>query len=375
MKENLKKLIVCTLVIFCLFLVFYFHFITKTYVVFTHIFYLPIVLSAIWWKRTAIFIAIFLGLALIIPQLFTGGGIALTDVLRTLMFVFVASVASYFTNKNNIYLSKIVENEKLIEASKIIIAKTEEIELQNEELKRLNDDKDRFIFVLAHDLKSPFNSILGFLGLLSENIRIYDIDEIEEQISMINSSALSTFLLLEDLLIWARSQSRKISYEPQEQNILDICVDIVEFFKPTANAKNITINHFTAEVITVYADINMLKTVLRNLVSNAIKFTKPGGRIDIYVEKTKTNITISVVDNGIGIAPEKINKLFDISQTHTTKGTMNETGTGLGLFLCDEFVGKHGGKIWVESELGKGSSFKFMLPLYEPGPEKNRIGM
>lgn len=364
MKENLKKLIVCTLVILCLFLIYYFHFITKTHVVFTHLFYLPIVISAIWWKRTAIFIAIFLGFALIIPQLFTGGGIALTDVLRTLMFVFVASVASYFTDKNNIYLSRIVENEKLIEASKTIIAKTEEIKSQNEELKRLNDDKDRFIFVLAHDLKSPFNSILGFLELLSENIRIYDIDEIEEQISIINSSAWNTFLLLEDLLIWARLQSGKTSYEPQKLVLSDICVDIVEFFKPAANAKNITINHSTEKMIGMCADINMLKTVLRNLVSNAIKFTKPGGRIDIYVGKTKTNITISVADNGIGIAPEALNKLFNVSQTLTTTGTVNEKGTGLGLFLCDEFVRKHGGKIWVESELGKGSSFKFMLPLY-----------
>ncbi|MCD4698381.1 MAG: HAMP domain-containing histidine kinase [Bacteroidales bacterium] len=365
MNDNLKKTIVCTLILFCLFLIYYFHYIIKSDVVFTHLFYLPIVISAIWWKRTAIFIAVLLGLALIISQLFSGGGIALTDVLRALMFIFIASLASYSLDKNKKYLLKIVESEKLIEASKIIITKTEEVKSQNEELKKLNADKDRFIFILAHDLKSPFNSMLGFLELLSVNIRKYDIDEIEKQINIVNNAARNTFQLLEDLLMWVRTQSGKIPYKPQKLNFSDICMDIVAFLKPNASAKNITINHFVAEKITVFADINMLKTILRNLISNAIKFTNPGGRIDIYTVKTQSNITISVSDNGVGIAPEILNKLFDISQTHTTKGTINESGTGLGLFLCNEFVRKHGGKIRVESEVGKGSNFEFTLPLYK----------
>jgi len=365
MNDNLKKKIVCTLILFCLFLIYYFHYIIKSDVVFTHLFYLPIVISAIWWKRTAIFIAVLLGLALIISQLFSGGGIALTDVLRALMFIFIASLASYSLDKNKKYLLKIVESEKLIEASKIIITKTEEVKSQNEELKKLNADKDRFIFILAHDLKSPFNSMLGFLELLSVNIRKYDIDEIEKQINIVNNAARNTFRLLEDLLMWVRTQSGKIPYKPQKLNFSDICMDIVAFLKPNASAKNITINHFVAEKITVFADINMLKTILRNLISNAIKFTNPGGRIDIYTVKTQSNITISVSDNGVGIAPEILNKLFDISQTHTTKGTINESGTGLGLFLCNEFVRKHGGKIRVESEVGKGSNFEFTLPLYK----------
>ncbi len=362
-KEGLKKTIIGSLILLCLFLIYYFHHIVKTDVVFSHLFYLPIVISAIWWNRTAIFIAIFLGLVLITSQFFIGERIVLFDVIRTLMFIFIASMATYISNKHEQYLLKIVENEKLIEASKIIFSQNEKIKSKNAELKKFNADKDRFMSILAHDLRSPFNSILGFIELLSENIREYDIDEIEKQISIINTSSRSAFLLLEDLLIWTRAQSGKIPYEPQKMNLSDICLDIIASLKPNAYVKKITIKNFVTKETTVFADVNMLKTVLRNLTSNALKFTNPGGMVDIYAKKTQSKITISVSDNGIGIAPEILNKLFDISKTHTTKGTANEKGTGLGLLLCKEFVVKHGGNIWAESELGKGSVFKFMLPL------------
>ena len=126
----------------------------------------------------------------------------------------------------------------------------------------------------------------------------------------------------------------------------------------------ITINYSVREAINIFADIDMLETVMRNLVSNAIKFTNTGGTINIKAEQTDTNVTISVSDNGIGIEPDDIKKLFDISEVVTTKGTAGETGTGLGLLLCKDFVEKHGGKIWIESEVGKGSEFKFTLPVF-----------
>jgi len=266
--------------------------------------------------------------------------------------------AAELSNANKELAFQNKEKEK--RAAELIIA--------NKELKQLlqlNSDKDLFISILAHDLRSPFVSILGFLNLLVENIRTYDINEIEEHINIVSHAAKNTFNLLEDLIIWTQSQSGKLPYEPQKLNFSDICADAVEVLKLTANEKNITINQFVAEVIIVYADINMLKTVLRNLVSNAIKFTNLGGRIDIYAEKTQSNIIISVSDEGIGIAPEILNKLFDITQIHSTIGTADEKGTGLGLLLCKEFVEKHDGKIWVESELGKGSKFKLSLPLYK----------
>ncbi len=237
------------------------------------------------------------------------------------------------------------------------------INQQNAELSKLNADKDRFISILAHDLKSPFNSILGFLGILSKNIRNYDIDKIEKQINIVGKTAQNTFKLLEDILLWVKAQSGKIPFEPQKLNFKDICKDVVEILKLNASNKNITINYIEVEDQHVFADENMLKTILLNLISNAIKFTNPAGRIDIYIEQNQVDKTITVSDNGIGIEPIILSMLFDIAQKITTSGTANETGTGLGLLLCKEFVEKHSGKIWVESEVGKGSDFKFTLPV------------
>ena len=164
--------------------------------------------------------------------------------------------------------------------------------------------------------------------------------------------------------MWARTQQGKIPYKPQILSFRDICINIFEILSPNANAKNITINYSAPDEINIFADIDMLKTVLRNLVSNAIKFTNNGGVININAVENSGNVTISVSDNGIGINPDNLAKLFDITEVITTKGTAKETGTGLGLLICKEFVEKHGGEIWVESEVGKGSDFKFTLPIY-----------
>jgi signal transduction histidine kinase len=163
--------------------------------------------------------------------------------------------------------------------------------------------------------------------------------------------------------MWARTQQGKIPFKPQILNFKDIFKDTLEILAPNANAKNITINYSATDEINVFADIDMIKTVLRNLVSNAIKFTNSGGSINIDAKQNSENVIISVYDNGIGVPPENLTKLFDISEVITTTGTAKETGTGLGLLLCKEFVEKHGGKIWVESEVGKGSDFKFNLPI------------
>ena len=163
--------------------------------------------------------------------------------------------------------------------------------------------------------------------------------------------------------MWARTQQGKIPFKPQILNFRDICKNILETLIPNADAKNIAINCSAEDNIHVFADIDMLKTVLRNLMTNAIKFTNNGGAVNMRAEQTDSNVTISVSDNGIGIGIDDLNKLFDISEVITTKGTAGETGTGLGLLLCKEFVEKHGGKIWVESEVGKGSDFKFTLPI------------
>jgi len=240
-----------------------------------------------------------------------------------------------------------------------------EIKLKNEQLILANANKDLFMSILAHDLRNPFNTLIGFSGLLVKNIQVYDLAKIKNQANLIHIIAKQAYDLLEDLLLWSRAQSGQLPFEPQKLNFTNICQDIVEKLKPIADTKNIIINHFAEADYNIFADVNMLKTIIRNLVSNSIKFTKNGGKINIYAEKDETAIKIKVSDNGIGMSQETISKLFDISQTQTSSGTSGEKGTGLGLLLCKEFVEKHGGKISVESELDKGTVFSFTIKQFE----------
>jgi len=230
-------------------------------------------------------------------------------------------------------------------------------------MKQLNVDKDRFMAILAHDLKSPFNALLGLSEELKDNVRKLNIDQIESYVTSINSSAQNSFNLLEDLLIWARVQQGQMPYRPQKLNFVEVYRNVASVLRSTSEAKNINVNCFTAEGITAFADPDMLKTVLRNLLSNAIKFTNRGGTINLSATLTFSNTTIVISDNGIGILPDDLVKLFDISKIYTTRGTEKEKGTGLGLLLCKELVEKHGGKIWVESQPGIGTDVKFTLPI------------
>jgi PAS domain S-box-containing protein len=239
----------------------------------------------------------------------------------------------------------------------------EVLKKSEEKFRQLNLDKDRFISILGHDLKNPFSNILGLSEILTDEVESLNKEEIKEITENINKSAKITNKLLEDILMWARVQQGKTPFNPQKLSFADICKNTLETFNPTAHSKNITIDYSSAYHLNVFADEDMLKTVLRNLVSNAIKFTNKGGAINISAEQTNSKVTISVSDNGVGIPPDNLSKLFDISEVISTKGTAKETGTGLGLLLCKEFVEKHGGKIWVESEAGKGSDFKFALPI------------
>jgi two-component system, sensor histidine kinase and response regulator len=232
----------------------------------------------------------------------------------------------------------------------------------NKKLTILNADKDRFISILAHDLKSPFTGLLGWSEVLLDNLRTYDINKIEELIIYIRRSAKGAYNLLEDLLLWARAQSDMLPFDPEELNLMDILETIVEIFDPVASNKNISVTCSLSEEIIVIADLNMLNTILRNLVSNAVKFSKRDGEIKIMAERNPEHITITVSDNGVGIPSDVLPELFNISQNYTTPGTSGEKGTGLGLLLCKELVEKHGGKIWADSIPGKGSQFSFTVP-------------
>lgn len=235
-----------------------------------------------------------------------------------------------------------------------------EIELKTKQLIAANAEKDRFVSILAHDLRSPFSSILGLLALLNDNIESYTAEEIAGHVKVLYESADNTFSFLEDLLKWI--QSRKLPFQPNELLFKDIWPDINNAVDGSANSKSISISHNISPDLVLYADSNMLKTVLRNLISNAIKFTHNGGSIKLSSTQTEEEVNISVTDTGVGMPPEVSSKLFDITSSHTTKGTLNEKGSGFGLVLCSEFLEKHKGRIWVNSEVGKGSVFTFVLP-------------
>ena len=237
------------------------------------------------------------------------------------------------------------------------------IKLQNTELRELNATKDKFFSIIAHDLKNPFNSILSFTELLGGKINTMKPEAIHKGITRINGSAKSAYRLLENLLEWARSQTGQLEYKPEYfslKNLFEVSCNLSE---SSARNKNIALKFEYGENPDVYADLNMIRTVLRNLISNAIKYTPKGGEVLVRSVLNGKHVTIYVEDNGVGIPRGTLDKLFDISEKVSTAGTENETGTGLGLLLCKEFVRKHGGKILVESETGKGSRFSFSLPV------------
>lgn len=227
---------------------------------------------------------------------------------------------------------------------------------------RLNAEKDRFIRILSHDLRSPFNALVTLSSLLKDNYRNFSPEDVGEQLNYIHESALQTFNFLEELLTWAKLQVKVQSFTQNKLNLSGICNDIIKIHSRNAVLKNIRLISGIETTTEVFADEYMLKTIIRNLISNAIKFSNPGGEVLISSTQNDSFVTISVSDNGTGIKAGDIPGIFDPSTVFTTKGTSGEEGTGLGLMLCKEFVEKHGGTIWVESEYGRGARFSFTMP-------------
>lgn len=242
--------------------------------------------------------------------------------------------------------------------------KAEKLLKENDkQLRELVSTKEKLFSIIAHDLRSPFTTILGISEILIENSKDFDTEQSEKYLGIINTSAKNTLVLLDNLLNWAKAQTGIITYYPQKINLTEVVNEILDVAKSIAKVKTISVNYIPADDVEVYADANMLKTILRNLISNAIKYTHENGKINISAVKNQNNIEITVADNGVGMSEEIRSKLFEIENIVSTAGTANETGSGLGLILCKEFVEKHSGKIWIEGELGKGSSCTFSLPL------------
>jgi signal transduction histidine kinase len=199
--------------------------------------------------------------------------------------------------------------------------------------------------------------------MMKESIRLNDPATFYEYTEMINTSAIQTLRLLENLLEWANSQRGKLSFTPVPINLSELIKDEFIMAGDMATGKNIELKSFLTDTLTIVADKNMIRTIFRNLITNAVKFTHKNGHVQVNAVTSNNHLEISVTDTGIGMSKETIAKLFRIDANLSTRGTENEKGTGLGLFLCKEFAEKHNGKIWVESEEGKGSTFKLLLPL------------
>jgi len=236
------------------------------------------------------------------------------------------------------------------------------VELRTKELKELNATKDKFFSIIAHDLKNPFNTLLGFSELLITNINKYDKGRIQEFINIIYQTSKNAYMLLENLLEWARSQTGRLDMAPANIGIAELVDENIDLISNNASSKKLELINKIDKNVTAYADSNMTHTVIRNLLSNAVKYTEPGGKIEIISKKRDKYIEITVSDTGIGIKKENMEKLFRIDENFSTKGTNDETGTGLGLILCKEFVKKNGGEIWVNTTFEKGSEFTFKLP-------------
>jgi PAS domain S-box-containing protein len=231
------------------------------------------------------------------------------------------------------------------------------------QLKELNATKDKLFSIIAHDLCSPFNTILDLSELLIKNVKECEVANTEKYIEIINLSANNTLQLLNNLLSWAKSQTGQINFNPEYLNLSSVIQEVLKSSNSIAKLKSISLNYIQSDGIEIYADKNMLMTILKNLISNSLKFAHFKGRIDILTLRTQEFIEITISDNGVGMNEATRSKLFKLDTNTSNSGTENENGSGLELVLCKEFVEKHGGEIWVESEEGKGSDFKFRIPL------------
>ena len=271
------------------------------------------------------------------------------------------TIVAYFVRKKEaeLYRNIVRENTERKQTE-------EKLKQVNHELKELNATKDKFFSIVAHDLKNPFTALIGSTGLLVENIHKMDTEQIIKLSQVLNDSAKSGYAILQNLLDWSRSQTGLMKINIEKINLKNLIEENISSHLLISTNKEINLRSDIKDDIFVFTDRNMINIVLRNLLGNAVKFTPRFGKVTVSTNLDGNDVSILVRDTGTGISNDNINKLFRIDTNYRRPGTANEQGTGLGLKLSKEFVEKLGGKIWVESELGKGCDFKFTLPSKNP---------
>jgi signal transduction histidine kinase len=256
--------------------------------------------------------------------------------------------------------------DQLREKNDLLRQRNDQIEQQRAQLQSLNATKDRFFSIIAHDLRGPLGSIQGLIDVIKESNSLDP--KLNELFSKLNRATLSTSNLLNNLLKWAMTQTGEIPFKPFPLNLYNLIAETIQTIGPVADAKKITIDFDVDPETFCVGDGNMLRTVFRNLLSNAIAFTPLNGTITIRSDKTEAFIFIAVEDNGIGMSEAQVVSLFDFDKNDPKRKKEDESRSGLGLILCKDFIDLHEGKISVESKMGKGSTFTVRLKRYYPEP-------
>lgn len=236
------------------------------------------------------------------------------------------------------------------------------LEEQAKELQKLNVTKDKFFSIIAHDMKSPFNAIIGFSELMLHNYNDLDDATFIKGLKTIETAGNHAYKLVENLLLWSKNQAKGTNFVPEWLSLNKQIKESLILADSAIQNKELKVSFNPEQSINIYTDRNMIDLVLRNLISNAIKFTHKRGQITVSISENEQEVLTSVKDSGIGIAENKIATLFEINKPKNTLGTENEQGTGLGLILCKDFIERLGGRIWAESIQGVGSTFTFSLP-------------
>jgi signal transduction histidine kinase len=310
----------------------------------------------------------------------SGSGLLKTQPVGLLASQFEKMVSVYLTGSDQVYeigASKVRTEQNWLKISiqktifgitlsiQDVTSRKQEIRRTrklNERLKVANSQKDKLFSIVAHDFRSPFAGCLGLLEMVLEDIDSFDRDELRKMLEMIHLQSQSTYNLLETLLEWAKIQQNRINFSPERLDLYHAVEMTLFALVNSARKKDIKLSNKVSKGITVNADKNMLRTVLANLISNGIKFTDNGGNIEISAEKKGPLVEVSVKDTGIGIKKNSLKRIFDIDYQYINKGTDGEKGSGLGLHVCRDYVGRHGGVMEVESQPGQGSTFRFTLP-------------
>ncbi len=277
----------------------------------------------------------------------------------TVLALIMALVLVYF------YLFRLKTSKRIEEQKHELEKLNEQLNVQNSQLLELNKNKDRLFSLIAHDLKSPFHSLLGFSELLKSEVDEMSKDEIKEYAANIHESGVKLLTLIQNLLDWAKGQLQKVTISRDEFDLCSVINDAINIYQKIADAKHVRLVNKCSNEVIISADKNMIESVVRNLISNAIKFTDTSGIVEAKLKTENNSVLLSIKDTGVGMDEKTLSKIFKLDMTFSLPGTKNEKGTGLGLNLCKEFIEKNEGKIWAESKPGEGSEFFISIPAFK----------